>query len=209
MKRLFACTLVALALAGCDKTEQNTAQATVPAGQCAKDIDCKGDRICESGQCVSPQPPQALAAKHPVAPELAPAAPTMAYETLLVSGDSAGPFSIQRMELGTALMYPSRAGVVNVMESVVEDVEATGYVTIEKAYSFGPSKYVVVVSTGEGGNACPASTYVFSFDAKGEYVDGKQEVDGCSEVVESLAEGNKLTIKKDGVATVVYNGVVQ
>ena len=133
----------------------------------------------------------------------------MAYETLLVSGDSAGPFSIQRMELGTALMYPSRAGVVNVMESVVEDVEATGYVTIEKAYSFGPSKYVVVVSTGEGGNACPASTYVFSFDAKGEYVDGKQEVDGCSEVVESLAEGNKLTIKKDGVATVVYNGVVQ
>ncbi|MEW9902141.1 hypothetical protein [Pseudomonas putida] len=209
MKRLFAYTLVALALAGCDKAEQNTAQATVPTGQCAKDIDCKGDRICESGQCVSPQAPHPLAAKPPVAPELAPAAPTMAYETLLVSGDSAGPFSIQRMELGTALMYPSRAGVVNVMESVVEDVEATGYVTIEKAYSFGPSKYVVVVSTGEGGNACPASTYVFSFDTKGEYVDGKQAVDGCSEVVESLAEGNKLTVKKDGVATVVYNGVVQ
>jgi len=34
-------------------------------------------------------------------------------------------------------------------------------------------------------------------------------VDGCSELVEAMAEGNKLTVKKEGAGTVVYNGVVE
>lgn len=94
------------------------------------------------------------------------------------------------------------------MEAIVEEAEYTGYVAIEKAYTFGP-RYVVVVSTGEGGNACPASTYVFSFDAKAERVDGKREVDGCSELVEVVVEGNRLTVQKEGGGTVVFNGVVE
>ncbi|KNX78366.1 lipoprotein [Pseudomonas sp. 250J] len=202
MKRLLALTLLTLAIAGCDKAEQTSAVS----GQCAKDTDCKGERICESGQCVNPQPQAALLAKPAVT---APLAPSIAYAPLPISDEGAGPFSVQSMELGTALNYQSRAGVMNVMESIVADAEATGYVAIEKAYAFGPNRYVLVVSTGEGGNACPASTYVFSFDTSGEYVDGKAEVDGCSEMVESMAEGNKLTIKKDGAATVVYNGQVK
>ncbi|WP_139671999.1 hypothetical protein [Pseudomonas sp. F16(2018)] len=200
MKRLVALTLLTLAMAGCDKAEQTAAAS----GQCAKDTDCKGERICESGQCVNPQPQPALLTK-----PAALLAPSIAYEPLPISDEGAGPFTVQSMELGTALNYQSRAGVMNVMESIVADAEGTGYVAIEKAYAFGPSRYVLVVSTGEGGNACPASTYVFSFDTSGEYVDGKTEVDGCSEMVESMAEGNKLTIKKDGAATVVYNGQVK
>ncbi|MCJ8206810.1 hypothetical protein [Pseudomonas sp. RGM2987] len=152
---------------------------------------------------------QGFAAEPLTNTEQEPAAPGVAYETVTVGEDSAGPFTTQSMDLGTALNYPSRAGVVNVMESIVEEPEYTGYVAIEKAYKFGPTKYVLVISTGEGGNACPASTYVFTFDTKTEQVDGKSVVEGCSEGVEALAQGNKLTIKKDGAQTVVYNAVVE
>lgn len=97
---------------------------------------------------------------------------------------------------------------MNLLESVVEDPEATGYVTIEKAYAFGTNKFVLIVSTGESGNSCPATTYVLSFDNQSEHVDGKASIDGCSEVVEAFAEGNKLSIKKEGAATIVFNGKV-
>jgi len=209
MKRLLALSLLSLALAGCDKPAQSTSQASPAPGQCAKDIDCKGDRICESGQCVSPGAPSSLAARPQPAAELAPAAPSVAYQAVLVGDEGAGPFSISYMELGTALNYQSRAGVMNVMEYVVEDPEATGYVAIEKAYSFGPSKYVLIVSTGESGNSCPATTYAVSFDTASESVDGKTSIDGCSETVEAMSEGNKLTIKKEGETTVVFNGIVK
>ena len=208
MKRFLAISILALTLSACDKPSDNTA-ATAPAlNQCMKDTDCKGERICESGQCVNPSVPQTL----PVIPSpatAAPAAPTVAYEALIVSGDEAGPFSVQHTEMGTALTYLSRAGVMNLMESIVEYPDATGYVTIEKAYAFGPSKYVLVISTGENGRSCPATTYALSFDIKGEYVNGSTEIDGCSELVEAFADDNKLSIKKEGETTVIYNAEVK
>lgn len=196
-------------LTGCDKPQEEVTQTINPQGQCAKDTDCKGDRICDSGQCKSPttQPVTALGATPEITP--LPVAPSVAYEAVLISDGAAGPFTTEYMDLGTALNYQSRAGSLNIMESVVEDPESTGYVKIEKAYSFGPHKYVLVVSTGESGMSCPASTYVLSFDTKGEYVDGKASVDGCSEMVEAFADGNKLNIKKEGETTIVYNGTVQ
>jgi hypothetical protein len=47
--------------------------------QCTKDLDCKGDRVCEEGQCVAPKvapqaPPASTAAAAPVAPLPAPSA---------------------------------------------------------------------------------------------------------------------------------------
>lgn len=206
MKQLTIVALLALALAGCDKPKEDTTQAAQPAAQCGKDTDCKGDRICESGQCVSPGAPSLTASR----PESSlSSAPSVAYEPLLISDSEAGPFSVQHMESGTALTYSSRAGVMNLLESVVEYPDATGYVVIEKAYSFGTNQYVLIISTGEGGRACPASTYVLSFDTKSEYVDGKASIDGCSEIVEAFADGNKLSVKKDGATTTVFNGKVQ
>lgn len=209
MKRLFACTLLALAVVSYAKADQSTFEET---NQCSEDIDCQGDFICKNGLCDMPEPLQSPIVKPITTTQIAqpapPAPPGVAYETLPVSAERAGPFTTQTKGMGTALNYQSRTGVVNLMESIVEQAEYTGYVSIEKAYTFGPSKYVVVVSTGEGGNGCPASTYVFSFDSKAERVDGTREVDGCSESVEAVAEGNKLTVKKEGAGTVVYNGVV-
>jgi hypothetical protein len=207
MKRLFVCTLLALAVVGYAKANQSTFEET---NQCSEDIDCQGDFICKNGLCDLPEPQQNLVAKPTVTTQIAPPAPPgVAYETLPVTAERAGPFTTQTQGTGTALNYQTRAGVVNVMEAIVEEAEYTGYVAIEKAYTFGPSRYVVVVSTGEGGNACPASTYVFSFDAKAERVDGKREVAGCSELVEVVVEGNRLTVKKEGDGTVVFNGVVE
>lgn len=145
--------------------------------------------------------------------ETAPAAPTVSYETLYVSDEGVGYDQIFALEsrgedtMGQAINYQSKAGRVNVMEQVVEDVEATGYVQINYAYKFA-DQYILIVSTGENGNSCPATTYAFSYDTKGESVTGKTEIDGCSEVVQSFAEGNKLTVKKDGKATTIYNGHV-
>ncbi|WP_081730588.1 hypothetical protein [Zestomonas thermotolerans] len=200
---LISLLTIASAIAGCDKPKEGEAQTNQPPAMCAKDIDCKGDRICESGQCIAPTPPATVA---PV--PAAPAAPSVAYEAVLISDDSAGPFTTAYMDLGTALNYQSRAGVANLMEQVVEDPEATGYVKIEKVYAFGPGRYVLIVSTGESGNSCPAMTYVFSYDTAGEVVDSKALIDGCSETVEAFAEGNKLSIKKEGATTVVFNGKV-
>ncbi len=205
MKHIAIVALLALIISGCDKPKEDTAQATQSPAMCAKDTDCKGDRICESGQCTSPSTqPVAVPKPEP----LQPAAPSVAYESVLVSDGEAGPFTVTPIDGGNAIYYQSRAGVLNVLESVVEYADGTGYVVIEKAYAFGPTKYVLIVSTGENGMSCPASTYVLSFDTQGEYVDGKARIDGCSEVVEAFAEGNKLSIKKEGETTVVFNGKV-
>jgi hypothetical protein len=209
LKKLTVIALLTLALTACDKPKEETAQVNQPLGQCAKDTDCKGDRICQSGQCVNPTP-QSLLTKtpDPIVP-VEVQAPTIAYEPVLVSGDEAGPFKVTAMDSGNAINYQSRAGVMNLLEAVVDYPDSTGYVVIQKAYGFGPNKYVLVVSTGESGGSCPATTYVLSFDTKSEHVDGKASIDGCSEEVESFADGNKLSIKKEGATTVVYNGTVK
>jgi hypothetical protein len=54
-----------------------TASVTARA-QCSKDVDCKGDRVCETGQCVSPPPPAPAAAPQ-AAPAPSPAAPAVTY----------------------------------------------------------------------------------------------------------------------------------
>lgn len=143
-----------------------------------------------------------------------PAAPNVQYEVLPVSDSGVGdiftlwtPDASNGESGSNQLNYQSRAGVMNVMEYVVGDPETVGYISVEKAYRFG-DKYLLVVSTGEGGTACPATTYAFTFNPKTEAVTGKTEIDGCAETVESLAEGNKLTVKKDGKASVFYNGEV-
>lgn len=137
--------------------------------------------------------------------EKPPAAPAVAYESVIISNDEAGPFKLE----GSEINYLSRAGVVNVLEGVLSPdvLESPGYVTIEKAYAFS-SSYVLIVSTGESGNSCPATTYIFSFDTKSESITGKAGVDGCSETLDSFADGNKLIVKKEGKTTTVYNGVV-
>ena len=139
--------------------------------------------------------------------QTAPVAPTMSYKPLLVPNQISsefGPFTVKDYEIN----YITRAGVDNILEQVVQYPTATGFVAVEKAYSFG-DKYLLIVSTGESGNSCPATTYAFTYDTKSESVTGKILIDGCSEIVEALADGNKLTVKKDGNASVFYNGDVK
>lgn len=143
------------------------------------------------------------------APNETPAAPSIAYEPLLILNDEVGPFSLIRLDTVKILAYQARSGTMNLLDGVLKYPESPDYVTIERAYSFGSSRYVLIVSTGEFGLSCPAATYVLSFDTKQEYVDGHSEIEGCSQIVESLSEENKLTIKKDGKATIVYNGIVK
>nr|BFD42513.1 hypothetical protein FFPRI1PSEUD_40120 [Pseudomonas sp. FFPRI_1] len=214
MKLVFAISLAALALVGCDKKTEPVpaSQAASSSAQCFKDTDCKGERICESGKCVSAQEAPGLNQRPAatLAPQSAPEAPRMSYVPLIISGDDiGGTFTTSIREMGgSAINYVSRAGVVNVMDYVVEDPDLTGYVTVEKAYAFG-GKYLLVVSTGESGMSCPATTYAFTFDSATESVTGKAAIDGCSEMVESLADGNKLIVKKDGAQSVFYNGDVK
>lgn len=146
--------------------------------------------------------------------EVAPAAPSMSYEPLYVSDTGVGfdnIFTIGPLggdAMGNALNYQSKAGVTNVMEQVVQDAQTIGYLKVEHAYKFG-NKYVLVVSTGENGNSCPATTYAFTYDSKIESVTSKTTVEGCSVIVEALADGNKLTVKKEDKPTIIYNGEVK
>lgn len=167
--------------------------------QCSKDTDCKGDRICEDGKC---QSPASSAAKEVSAPQIQ-------YESVPVTDYSAGDvFSVDVSRDPIWLTYIGRIGAFNVLENVLTYPDMPGYIKIERAYKFG-KQYLLVISTGENGASCPATTYAFTFDTVDESVSGKQEIDGCSEDVEALAEGNKLTVKKDGKASVFYNGIVK
>ncbi|MDY0206055.1 MAG: hypothetical protein RBR82_05445 [Pseudomonas sp.] len=207
MKYFIAFSLLVFSLVGCDKPNESVAQITQGSSQCVKDTDCKGNRICESGECVNPVAIQNLSVKPELATAIVPAAPAVAYEAIMVSGYEAGPFTVEHAEMGNTLNYQSRAGVMDLLEYVAPDASSS-YVVIEKAYSFGPNKYVLIISTGERGRSCAATTYAFSFDTKSESVDGVAEIDGCSEIVEAFADGNKLSIKKENEITIVYNGLV-
>lgn len=177
---------------------------------------------CDKSQTAEQQPKQEIkpAAQVQVASEvkpkeeeIAPAAPSMSYEALYISDSGVGYDNVFLLQdipdsMSKALIYQTKAGPHNIMEDVVEDPEALGYLNLEQAYKFG-NKYVLVVSTGENGNSCPATTYTFSYDIKSESVIGKTEINGCSEVVEAFADGNKLTVKKDEKPTIIYNGEVK
>lgn len=153
--------------------------------------------------------PEAADKQPPKVVESTPAAPTMAYEQLIISDDSVGnTFKKRSLDAGNAIDYVSRAGITNILDYVVEYPDATGYVKIEKAYLFG-TKYLLIISTGENGASCPATTYAISFDTKTESVTGKEQIDGCSENLESLSDGNKLIVKKDGATSTFYNAEIK
>ena len=165
--------------------------------------------LLSTGCSKEPEPVENPTEKTAEVVPAAPTAPTMSYEQLIVSDNAVGDiFYVQGTDYGNALNYLSRAGVINLLDYVVEYPDGTGYVVIEKAYGFGNS-YILIVSTGEHGASCPASTYAIAFDTKAEMVTGQEAIDGCSENLESLSDGNKLIVKKDGEASVFYNGEIK
>lgn len=70
MKRFAISCTIALAV---------TAIARPGAAQCKTDVDCKGDRICENGQCVTPAAPVAPAPVAPAPATVASPAPKPAF----------------------------------------------------------------------------------------------------------------------------------
>ena len=142
--------------------------------------------------------------------QIAPAVATR-YEQLPISdSDIGGIFTsgYSSTDHIPVLAYVSSQGPINLLETVLDDLEASGYVSVAKAYAFG-NKYLFIISTGEHGRSCDATTYAFSFDRAQEQVSGKALIDGCSETVESFSEGNKLTVKKEGAVSVFFNGEVK
>ena len=117
---------------------------------------------CDKSQTAEPQPKQerksvvqvqVASEVEPKQEEIAPAAPSISYEALYISDSAVGYdnlFSLQDIpdSMSKALIYQSKAGPHNIMEEVVQDTEALGYLKLERAYKFG-NKYVLVVSTGE------------------------------------------------------------
>ncbi len=137
-------------------------------------------------------------------------APRIEYKQLIVENDDSvdNVFKMRSFESGYSIDYQTRAGTINVLEYVLEYPDSSGYVKIEKAYKFG-DKYIIVVSTGENGNSCPATTYAIGIDSKSEEVTGKEGIDGCSENIETFSDGNKLIVKKEGATSTFINGEVR
>lgn len=143
--------------------------------------------------------------------EVAPEVPKVKYENLRISDSEIGNgdfhLSNPAEYEGHAIFYLTPAGMDNILEQVVEEPEYLGYLAVEKAYKFD-DKYVLVVSTGESGNSCPATTYVIGYDTKSHSVSGSKKLESCSENIEAMSEGNKLTVKKENESLVFYNAVV-
>lgn len=56
---LLACATL-LALNACSGGNSSSEPASAPLGQCQKDTDCKGDRICDKGMCTAPNAASAI-----------------------------------------------------------------------------------------------------------------------------------------------------
>ena len=74
--------------------------------------------------------------------EEVPAAPSMSYEALYVSDSGVGYDNVFLLQdipdsMSKALIYQTKAGPHNIMQDVVEDPEALGYLKLERAYKFG------------------------------------------------------------------------
>lgn len=137
-------------------------------------------------------------------------APSIEYKQLIIHNESSvdNVFNKRSLKNGSSIDYQTKAGIINILEYVLEYPELSGYVKIEKAYGFG-DKYILIVSTGQNGNSCPATTYAIGIDSKSESVTGKSDIEGCSENIESLSDGNKLTVKKEGAVSTFINGEIK
>lgn len=132
----------------------------------------------------------------------------LAYQQADINEDNIdGLFHTRAVASGTTLTYQSRAGVVDLLEEVVQYPDAVGYLALESGYRFG-DRYVLVVSTGENGMSCPATTYAIGFDLLEERVTGARVIDGCDETVATAVDGNQLNVSKEGEAQVFVDGIV-
>lgn len=133
------------------------------------------------------------------------------YVPLEVSADGIGGLLQlrHRGELGgVAIERATARGAINLMESVVPDVGLTGYVHVNAAYRYGDSLVLLVVSTGEYGQSCPATTYAFSYDLREERVASTAVVDGCSEAVAVQTDAQRLIVRKEGAPTEFSGGLL-
>lgn len=124
------------------------------------------------------------------------------YEPLYISENHIGDvFNISRYE--KYMIYNN----VNLLDYLFEDTDYIGYLEFEKAYQF-KDNYVFIISTGENGSSCPATTYAFQLNTEASKISDKHEIEGCSEHVETYSENNALTVKKEGRPSIFYNGIV-
>jgi len=73
MKLLFASCCFLIFITGCSPTPQPPVQSTPTVVlQCGKDTDCKGDRICQNGQCANPDTTEVLPKKPGVLANISP-----------------------------------------------------------------------------------------------------------------------------------------
>jgi len=89
--------------------------STVARAQCTKDIDCKGDRVCEDGKCTSPNaspsdPPAAAPDAASAAPAGAPDASVAAAPPTVAETPPPPPPSASPQTGGTIAPPPSLAG---------------------------------------------------------------------------------------------------
>ncbi|MFC4621049.1 zinc ribbon domain-containing protein [Comamonas nitrativorans] len=125
------------------------------------------------------------------------------YEPLFLSENETGQL-FQISSYPKNIIYKN----TNLLDYLFEDTDMIGYLGFEKIYQFGKN-YIFIISTGENGKICPATTYAFQVDTAADSISDKHKIDGCSENVETFSEGNKLMVKKEGDASIFYNGEVR
>lgn len=130
-------------------------------------------------------------------------APAQKYEPVFLSENDDG-------HLFKISSYPKYIAYknINLLDYLFEDTDIIGYLAFERIYQFGEN-YIFIISTGENGQSCPATTYAFQVNTTADSISDKHEIDGCSENVETFSEGNTLMVKKEGNASIFYNGEVQ
>ncbi|MDY6468668.1 DUF2939 domain-containing protein [Acinetobacter faecalis] len=141
-----------------------------------------------------------------------PEAPKVKYKSLIITDTEIGNGDFHLSDPATynghAIFYLTPAGMDNILEQAIEYPDALGYLQVEKAYKFN-NNYVLVISTGENGLSCPATTYVIGYDSTSHSVTGSKKMDSCTEdSIETLTDGNKLTVKKDDEVLTFYNANV-
>lgn len=185
MKKILALAVAAL-LAGCGSNDSNSAAS---GGQCMKDADCKGERICESGACVSP-----------AAVVVPGAQPTINLQDMAHAEPDTPAAPVTPEQAGPAPEWMS-GYAQGTSEYIVRHGGVAVIVACPTAYGEDTPRSSITLSRADSSQEEIRS---FSFLIKGRSFDGPFEADS------NVGEANfkhVYSALREGPFTVLYNGL--
>ena len=192
MRNALLVSAVIACLTGCGSGSSDAAPP-ISAGQCMKDIDCKGDRICDQGVCQAP---------------VESAIPCTQDATTIdnsVSGPPASPMvspleiSEHRAALDTGVLEVVGEMREQELQFASRAIRPQGFLyDLVQGFNLG-DRQIVLVAEYSGGTACPATYFFVEADSAGS-LRQSDDFGTCSDLPVISMDGQTIVVTMPGHA---------